>query len=70
MLSIILPSYNEEKMIPIAARRLGEILSPENIDYELVFVDDGSRDSTWQQIQDVAKTDSHVVGVHFSRNFG
>ena len=70
MLSIILPSYNEEKMIPIAANRLGEILIPENIDYELVFVDDGSRDSTWQQIQDVAKTDSHVVGVHFSRNFG
>ena len=70
MLSIILPSYNEEKMIPIAAKRLGEILSPEGIDYELVFVDDGSRDSTWQQIQDVAKADSHVVGVHFSRNFG
>lgn len=70
MLSIILPSYNEEKMIPIAAQRLGEILSPEAIDYELVFVDDGSRDTTWQQIQDVAKTDSHVVGVHFSRNFG
>ena len=70
MLSIILPSYNEEKMIPIAAKRLGEILSPEAIDYELVFVDDGSRDTTWQQIQDVAKTDSHVVGVHFSRNFG
>lgn len=70
MLSIILPSYNEEKMIPIAAKRLGEILIPENIDYELVFVDDGSRDSTWQQIQDAAQTDSHVVGVHFSRNFG
>ena len=70
MLSIILPSYNEEKMIPIAAQRLGEILSPENIDYELLFVDDGSKDSTWQQIQTVAKDDSHVVGVHFSRNFG
>jgi len=70
MLSIILPSYNEEKMIPIASQRLGEILTPENIDYELVFVDDGSKDTTWQQIQDVAKSDSHVVGVHFSRNFG
>ena len=70
MLSIILPSYNEEKMIPIAAERLGEILKPENIDYELLFVDDGSRDSTWQQIQTVSATDPHVVGVHFSRNFG
>ena len=70
MLSIILPSYNEEKMIPIAAKRLGEILTPESIDYELVFVDDGSRDSTWQQIQSVSAADAHVVGVHFSRNFG
>ena len=70
MLSIILPSYNEEKMIPIAAKRLGDILSPENIDYELLFVDDGSKDSTWKQIQTVAAVDSHVVGVHFSRNFG
>ena len=70
MLSIVLPSYNEEKMIPIAANRLGEILRPENIDYELVFVDDGSRDSTWAQIQEASKADSHVVGVHFSRNFG
>ena len=70
MLSIILPSYNEEKMIPIAAKRLGVILSGENIDYELLFVDDGSRDKTWEQIQSVAKEDSHVVGVHFSRNFG
>jgi len=70
MLSIILPSYNEEKMIPIAAARLADILSPEGIDYELVFVDDGSKDSTWQQIQSAAALDSHVVGVHFSRNFG
>ena len=70
MLSIILPSYNEEKMIPIAAKRLGEILIPENIDYELLFVDDGSKDKTWEKIQEVSKEDSHVVGVHFSRNFG
>ena len=70
MLSIILPSYNEEKMIPIAAKRLGEILVPENIDYELLFVDDGSKDKTWEKIQEVAKDDKHVVGVHFSRNFG
>lgn len=70
MLSIILPSYNEEKMISIASARLSEILTPENIDYELLFVDDGSRDSTWQQINKCAETDSHVVGIHFSRNFG
>ena len=70
MLSVVLPSYNEEKMIPIAAQRLGAILSGEGIDYELLFVDDGSRDGTWKEIQRCSKEDRHVVGVHFSRNFG
>ena len=70
MLSVVLPSYNEEKMIPIAASRLGKILSDAKIDYELLFVDDGSHDRTWEEIRRCAKDDRHVVGVHFSRNFG
>lgn len=70
MLSVILPSYNEEKMIAKATERMAEILQPEKIDYELLFIDDGSRDSTWVQINEAAEKDSHVVGVHFSRNFG
>ena len=70
MLSVILPSYNEEKMIAKATERMAEILQPEKIDYELLFIDDGSRDNTWAQINEAAGTDSHVVGVHFSRNFG
>ena len=49
---------------------MAEILQPEKIDYELLFIDDGSRDGTWAQINEAAGKDSHVVGVHFSRNFG
>ena len=70
MLSVILPSYNEEKMIAVATARMAEILGGAGIDYELLFVDDGSKDATWKEIQRCAKEDSHVVGVHFSRNFG
>ena len=70
MLSVILPSYNEEKMIAKATARMAEILQPEKIDYELLFIDDGSRAGTWAQINEAAEKDSHVVGVHFSRNFG
>ena len=70
MLSVVLPSYNEEKMIPIATERLGKILGDEKIDYELLFVDDGSRDGTWAEIQRASERDARVVGVHFSRNFG
>lgn len=70
MLSVILPSYNEEKMIPAAAERLSAILEGASIDYELLFVDDGSRDATWQMIEKAAGENSHVFGIHFSRNFG
>ena len=70
MLSIILPSYNEEKMIALAAETISGIMEKENIDFELLFVDDGSRDNTWQEICRVSQENSHVVGVHFSRNFG
>ena len=70
MLSVILPSYNEEKMIPVATARMAKVLGGAGIDYELLFVDDGSKDKTWSEIQRCAETDPHVVGVHFSRNFG
>ena len=70
MLSVILPSYNEEKMIHIAAARLADILGGAGIEYELLFVDDGSSDKTWAEITSASEKDSHVVGLHFSRNFG
>jgi len=70
MISVILPAYNEEKMISIAAGVISGILEKENIDFELIFVDDGSKDKTWQEIEKASAENSHVVGVHFSRNFG
>lgn len=70
LLSVILPSYNEEKMIVRAAQSVGQILEKEKIPYELVFVDDGSKDATWRQIEEAAKSNPHITGVHFSRNFG
>ncbi|MBO5495969.1 MAG: glycosyltransferase family 2 protein [Oscillospiraceae bacterium] len=57
-------------MIAVATKRMAEVLGGAGIDYELLFVDDGSKDGTWQEIQRCAKEDPHVVGVHFSRNFG
>ena len=70
MLSVILPAYNEETMIPIAAETISRILDEAAIPFELLFVDDGSRDGTWEQIQAASAANKRVVGVHFSRNFG
>ena len=70
LLSVVIPSYNEEAMLAKTASVLGSLLEEEQIEYELIFVDDGSRDRTWEEIQAAARTDPHVRGIRFSRNFG
>lgn len=70
LLSVILPSYNEVQMIQRTTDTLREVLEEAKISYELVFVDDGSRDGTWEEIEKLHKTNQAVHGVRFSRNFG
>ena len=70
LLSIILPAFNEEKIIKKAANVIGSILNGASIPYEIIFVDDGSKDDTWNQIEAVSKEDEHIIGINFSRNFG
>ncbi len=70
MLSVILPAYNEERMIAAATTAVGQVLKSAGISYELVFVNDGSKDGTWNEIEKAAKNDPHVTALCFSRNFG
>lgn len=70
MLSVIIPSFNEHENIRRTAGTIAAILRNENIDYELVFVDDGSHDETWKEITDASLFDPNVRGIGFSRNFG
>lgn len=70
LLSIVLPSYNEELNIANTVRVLGDLLEENGIDYELVFVSDGSRDGTFSEIQKAAEENPKVRGAEFSRNFG
>lgn len=69
-LSIVLPSYNEEQNIANTTQVLSALLEQEQIDYELVFISDGSRDNTYQEILKAAEKNPHVKGAEFSRNFG
>lgn len=70
MLSIVLPAYNEEQMIKKTAKIIGKIMKEEEIPYELVFVNDGSKDHTWEKIVELKEEYAHIKGVCFSRNFG
>ncbi|MDY2898100.1 MAG: glycosyltransferase family 2 protein [Candidatus Limivivens sp.] len=70
MLSIVIPAYNEEKMIWKTTEVVSGIMEREKIPFELVFVNDGSRDQTWEMIEKAAEKNTHVTGIRFSRNFG
>lgn len=70
LLSIILPSYNEEQNIANTAKVLEELLEAEQIDYELIFVSDGSVDGTYEEIKKAAAANPRIKGAQFSRNFG
>lgn len=70
MLSVIVPAYNEEVMIEQASTAINEILESAGILYELIFVDDGSKDRTWEIVTTVSSMNPAVRGLHFSRNFG
>lgn len=69
-LSVVLPAYNEELMVGKTCRVLAQVLTEAQIPYELVVVNDGSSDRTWEEIQKAGERDANVTGVLFSRNFG
>lgn len=70
MLSVVIPSYNEEENILNTAEVISGVLADSKIDYELIFVDDGSKDSTWDKILKVHELNPRAQGIRFSRNFG
>ena len=70
-LSVVVPCFNEEAVLDELYRRLTEACAPYvDRDYEIVLVDDGSRDATWANIQALHARDPRIHGLRFSRNFG
>lgn len=70
MLSIVIPCFNEERMIALFYDKTQEVLKSLNTDVEFVFVDDGSSDQTLDELQKLEELDPRVQYLSFSRNFG
>ena len=70
LLSVVIPCYDEESVIASTHRRLVEVLPRTGMDFEVVYVDDGSRDSTLERLAAIAAADPRVRVVELSRNFG
>ncbi|MBU4272048.1 MAG: glycosyltransferase family 2 protein [Planctomycetes bacterium] len=70
LLSVVLPVYNEARAIPILTARIAEVLNPYTMQYEIVFVDDGSGDESPRILDQLAASSDKIRVVHLSRNFG
>ncbi len=69
-LSIVIPVFNEEENIPLLHERLVRILKEQNYSFEVIYVDDGSTDGTFSQLQSLAMRDQQVQVIQLRRNFG
>jgi len=69
-LSIVIPLLNESESLPELYRWLAQVMKENNYSYEILFIDDGSTDDSWEIISEIAKRDPRVKGIRFLRNSG
>jgi glycosyltransferase involved in cell wall biosynthesis len=69
-LSVVIPVYNEEESINELAERIEKICAGNKLEYEIIFIDDGSSDSSWKVITALAEKNKYIKGLRFRRNYG
>jgi dolichol-phosphate mannosyltransferase len=69
-ISVVIPVFNEAQSLPTLHDELTAVASAHGYDLEIIFVSDGSTDSSWDEISRLARSDSRVRGIRFRRNFG
>ena len=69
-ISVVVPLFNEEESLPELYAWIKRVMQANNFSYEVIFVNDGSTDTSWKVIEDMAKDDEAVKGICFRRNYG
>ena len=69
-ISVIIPAYNERESLPELSAWIARVMQEHAFSYEVIFVDDGSTDGTWQTVQELAAADPRIHGICFRRNYG
>jgi len=69
-ISVVIPAFNESQNILIIYQHLNDVLNSTNEKWEIIFVDDGSTDDTWSQVEELNSINKRVCGLRLSRNFG
>jgi glycosyltransferase involved in cell wall biosynthesis len=69
-ISVVIASFNEEESLPELKDWIVKVMNENNFTYEVIFVDDGSKDNSWQLISDFGKENTNIKGIKFRRNYG
>ena len=69
-ITIIVPAFNEKESLPELIDWIERVMQQEGFSHEVIFVDDGSNDGTWNTVESIAKTHPDVRGIQFRRNYG
>jgi glycosyltransferase involved in cell wall biosynthesis len=68
--SIIIPLYNEDESLPELSEWIERVVTTNNLTYEVIMIDDGSTDNSWNVIEKIAQRNSNFKGIKFQRNYG
>jgi len=68
--SVVVPLFNEEESLPELCSWIDRVLTENGLSYEVILVDDGSNDGSWEQISSLKQNNSHLRGIRFRRNYG
>ncbi|HEY9005143.1 glycosyltransferase family 2 protein [Ohtaekwangia sp.] len=69
-ISVIIPAKDEEESIPELCQWISRVMQAHGFSYEVIIIDDGSSDNTWQQVTKINEADERIKGIRFNRNFG
>ena len=69
-ISIVVPLFNEAESLPELCNWIDKVMNDNNFSYELILIDDGSKDNSWSIIDSLAKSNPNIKGVKFRRNYG
>lgn len=69
-ISIVIPAKDEQESIPELSQWISRVMQAYGFSYEVIFIDDGSSDNTWGEIQKLGESNAAFKGIKFNRNFG
>ncbi|MDX1286204.1 MAG: glycosyltransferase, partial [Draconibacterium sp.] len=69
-ISVVVPLFNEEESLPELSSWIKKVMDENNFSYEIMMIDDGSRDDSWNVIQKLQKENPNIKGIKFRRNYG